>query len=108
MAEVDHQQVTEVVKEKPPATTKYNWTTIAEQLRADPMEWYCIFKQDRISIANAVRQGSILAVTPSLGFETTTRNNVRVPVRLCTLYMRWNPDGVDPLAASLLDNRKDR
>jgi hypothetical protein len=69
----------------------YDWESIAEQLRSRPGEWAKIFDWDRTSVANAVRQGSVKALRPDDGFETRTRNNTRAPVRMCTLFMRYNP-----------------
>jgi hypothetical protein len=50
--------------------------------------------------------GRVAAVHPDLGFETTTANNVRA-TRLCTLYMRYNPDAVHPsLRAEIIQHRQ--
>lgn len=70
---------------------KYDWSAIADDLRADPNQWHLIFEQDRSSVAHAVRQGSIAAVRPSDGFEVTTRNNTRGSPRLCDLYLMYVP-----------------
>lgn len=56
------------------------------------MAWGKVFAFDKVSVANAVRQGNVKAVRPDLGFEVRTRNNVRVPERMCSLYLRYNPD----------------
>jgi hypothetical protein len=84
----------------PPSRGKgrYNWVMIAARLREHPGEWATIFEQDKVSVANAVRQGSVGVVHPDLGFEYRTRNNVRGsgPDRVCDLYMRFNPDMADP------------
>jgi hypothetical protein len=94
MARDEDDPVTEVVWESPPSSSKnrFDWDVIAKSLREAPMVWGKVFDQDRTSVVNALRQGSIKALHPSLGFELRTRNNVREPIRLCTLYMRYNPD----------------
>jgi hypothetical protein len=77
----------------PPANVKYDWQSIAEQLRERPGEWAKVFEKDRVSLVNALRQSKMNALLPSDGFEILTRNNVRAsgPARTCTLYMRWTP-----------------
>lgn len=76
----------------PPTGATYDWTAIASALKSRPGEWAKVFENDRASLAVAIRQGSVNALRPDLGFESRTRNNVRSPRRTCTLYMRW----VDP------------
>jgi hypothetical protein len=83
----------EVTWEDPPAGRKrYNWTRIAEQLREHPGEWAKIFDNDRSSLATAIRIRGIKAVSPEKGFEVRTANNTRGKPRLCTMYLRYNPD----------------
>lgn len=85
----------EWVKSLPPhGRSAYDWEAIAAQLRRRPMKWGRIFVEDKASIPNAVRQGSVAAVHPNLGFEVTTKNNVRTPTRTCSMFMRYNPDKV--------------
>jgi hypothetical protein len=100
----------EVSWEEPPARPpQYDWAAIAESLKARPNQWAKIWDKDRSSVVVAVRQGSILAVHPSLGFETRTTNNTLDTPRTCTLYMRWNPDAVESgLTAAILASRKER
>ncbi len=75
----------------PPSRAKYDWNTIAALLRERPGEWAKVFEKDRTSIVNALRQSKIMALRPEDGFEVLTRNNVRSPVRTCSLYMRYVP-----------------
>lgn len=75
-----------------PVRGKYNWPAIAEKVKAKPMTWAKVFDNDRTSYANAIRGDSISALKSDLGFEVTTSNNVREPVRMCSLFLRYNPD----------------
>lgn len=100
--------VSDVQWETPPRRkTRYDWPVIADKLRAEPMVWAKIFEQDRTSVVNAIRQGSVSAVHPDLGFEIRTTHNVREPVRRCDLYLRFNPDKVKPLRSAIRSARKD-
>lgn len=90
-----------VVREDPPVPTQYDWVAIADILRADPMEWHNIFRQGRTSVVNAIRQGNVGDVHPTLGFEITTTNNKRGTPRTCDLYMRYNRDKEQDLTAAL-------
>lgn len=85
-------------KRKPPTTTlppprgrePVDWTSIAAQVRAAKGEWVLAFEQDRRSLANAARQGSI-SVLPTTEFEFATRENtIRESDgrRVCDLYIR--------------------
>lgn len=91
----EKEEVVDLVWEQPPEKRdqKYNWSQIAAQLKARPGEWARVFAYDRTSIVNAIRQGAVRPLDPQLGFEVRTRNNVRSPVRMCSLFMRYNPDG---------------
>lgn len=80
--------------EEPEPRTIYNWAEISAELKKHPMEWLKIFDRDRTSVVNAIRQGSIAALHPDLGFEAETRNNERGHPRTCSLYLRWNPKKV--------------
>jgi hypothetical protein len=91
--------------ELPPRPQTYDWVEIAERLKANPLQWARIFTGGRVSIANAVRQGSVNAVHPDLGFEVQTRNNVRENPRTCDLYLRFNPDRVKPLRSAITKGR---
>lgn len=90
----------------PPRRVRYDWETVAAKLRKRPMTWAKVFEQGRTSQVNAIRQGSVSALHPDLGFEVRTTNNVRWPVRLCDLYLRFNPDKVQPLRSTLKAGRK--
>jgi hypothetical protein len=70
------------------------------------MEWALIFKNDRTSLVNALRQGSIPVLHRDLGFEIRTANNTREPVRVCDLYLRYNPSKVEALRDSVRKTRK--
>ena len=77
----------------PPRGPSYDWASIADALRSKPGEWLKVFEEDRASLVTAIRQGSISALRPTRGFEVrTTNNNRRESPRLCTLYVRYNPD----------------
>lgn len=93
MTKADKERISEVVWEDPAPEIRdrYDWDKIALQLRARPGVWAKVFDRDRVSVANAVRQGSVGVVSPALGFEYKTRNNVRGvgPDRTCTLFIRW-------------------
>lgn len=95
-------------KNPPPKRQSYDWGKIANDLRARPMEWALIFKNDRTSLVNALRQGSITALHADLGFEIRTANNTREPIRVCDLYLRYNPDKVVQLRDSIRKTRKDK
>jgi hypothetical protein len=93
MSTADKEPISNVVWASPPEIrTKYDWRKIAEQLHRRPQEWARIFENDRVSIVNAIRQGSIAVLDPTLGFEVRTRNNSRAPIRMCSLYMRYVPE----------------
>jgi hypothetical protein len=96
VTKTNDEKVSAVVWESPPTTgVKYDWDAIAEQLRTQPMKWAKVFDDGRVSVVNAARQGNIKAVHPSLGFEVRTANNVRYPVRKCSMYLRFNPARVE-------------
>jgi uncharacterized protein (DUF2252 family) len=84
---------------------RYNWSKIAQALRAHPMEWALIFERGHASRVNRVRDGRVAAVHPDLGFEVVTVNNTRGRPRTCDLYMRWNPDLADPLRMAVTGAR---
>jgi len=94
--------VSKVTFVDPPSNrVRYDWYTIADELRANPMRWGMIFRNDRSSVAVALRQGAIIAMHPDLGFEFRTANNTRHPQRRCDLYARFNPDKVVGLRAAI-------
>lgn len=106
MTKADPTRVDTVEKEVPPVRTRYDWAKIADQLRADPGEWYCVFKDGRAAVSNAVRQGNVADVHPDLGFEVVTTNNKRTSPRTCDFYLRYNPDNESDLRAVLTASRK--
>lgn len=75
----------------PPRREKYDWESIARQLREHPGQWALVFEHGKTSTANAIRQGAVKALDPGLGFQVRTTNNQRSPQRTCTLWLRWNP-----------------
>ena len=92
--------------EDPPPTRGhgYNWTEIAQTLKSNPERWLRVFEEGPLSLVNAIRQASVLALTPinpgRVGrtpeagegrFEVRTRNNKPGPPRTCSLYLRWVP-----------------
>lgn len=95
-----------VVWENPPGGPQYDWVSLANMMRERPNEWLKIFTQGRTSVANAIRQGSVGDVHPTLGFEVMTRNNKRGTPRTCDLYLRYNPDKEQDLTAALREARK--
>lgn len=95
---VDEQAVSTFDFADPPSRRTYDWPAIAARLRGSPMAWGLVFEQDRSSVVNAIRQGSIRVLAPRRGFELMTRHNKIVAVgegkqtRVCDLYLRYNPD----------------
>lgn len=91
-----------ITKSDPPQqrrTGAYDWTAIAEQLMADPGEWYQIYSQDSATFATAIRNRDINALKDP-AFEWRTANNTRgrphghpdgFEQRVCDLWMRYNP-----------------
>lgn len=72
----------------------YDWSAIADQLRARPEEWALVFTDDRNSLVTAIRLDGIAALRKSKGFQVRTRNNKRpegLP-RTCDLWMRYVPE----------------
>jgi hypothetical protein len=93
-------------QEPPPRRSTYDWAAIADELRSRPNDWALIFKGDRTSLVNALRQGGITALHPDLGFEIRTTNNTREQPRICDLYLRFNPAKVKPLREAIRTTRK--
>jgi hypothetical protein len=101
------EKISEVAwEDPPPKRTSYDWPVIADTLRKNPMEWALIFRNDRTSVVNAMRQGAIAPLHRDLGFEYRTANNVRLPERRCDLYVRFNPDRVKPLREAIHKAKK--
>lgn len=95
-----------VAWEPPPTRQKPDWAAVADELLAHPMEWLKVYENGRASWGTAVQLGHVTAVHPRLGFELTTTNNTRETPRTCTLYMRYNPDLVDDLAATVNETKE--
>lgn len=89
MSKADEKISTVVWEDPPRRRQQYDWDAIAAKLRSQPGDWAKVFEHDKTSIVNAIRQGAVLPLSPTLGFEIKTRNNVRYPVRTCSLYMRY-------------------
>ena len=79
-------------EEPPPGRQRYDWAAIAEQLRERPNTWAKVFESDRASLATAIRIRGIQALLPEKGFEVRTANNTRDTPRICTMYLRYNPE----------------
>jgi hypothetical protein len=90
----------------PPFEERPDWRQVADTLRASPMRWLKVYEHGRETWANAIGRGRVNALHPSLGFEFRTTDNVRGTPRTCTLFMRFNPDKVDPLAELLAGRKK--
>lgn len=88
----DTKPITKVKPSEPPAPkrSRYDWASIAEQLRSAPGEWHLIFQGGSAHTADAIRRGHITAF-PVGEFEVQTSDNVRTPPRTCTLHMRFIP-----------------
>ncbi len=78
----------------------YDWSAIADQLRARPEQWALVFTDDKNSLVTAIRIDGIAALRKSKGFQVRTRNNKR-PInektgkplpRTCDLWMRYVPE----------------
>lgn len=95
-----------MTRENPPVSPRYDWSTIAATARAEPMQWFCVFKAGRVSKVNAIRQGKVSPLHPDLGFEVTTTHNLRGQPRLCDLYIRHNPSRVKELTVAIQSTRK--
>lgn len=82
----------EAWEDPPERPQRYEWETIAKQLRRRPHKWAKIFDRDRTSLAVALRSGHIRALKPSKGFEFRTSNGTRGTPRTCTLHARYVPE----------------
>jgi hypothetical protein len=97
----------EVIFTDPPEkNARYDWEAIAQTLRAHPNQWALIFERDKTSVANTVRYGFIAVLHPDLGFEYRTANNVKVPSRMCSFYMRFVPGRGDSLREAVTTAKK--
>lgn len=71
----------------------YDWLDVGRKLRANPGEWLLLDEEARLSVASAIRQGSIKDFHPTQGFEVTVRNTQRKATPpTCTIYVRYNPE----------------
>jgi len=94
-----------VAWEEPPTVTRPTWSAVADELRANPLEWMKVYANGKTSWAEAIRKGHVSALNPSLGFEFSTSNNTRDTPRRCTMYARYNPALVDPVAEAVRQGR---
>lgn len=81
-------KVSAVKKKAPAEKVMYDWPAIAKKLRRSPGEWFQVFEGDRLSVAAAIRNGGIKAISPT-EFEVRTENNKRTAPRTCDLYLRY-------------------
>lgn len=83
-----------MIQVEPPKNNRgaYDWNWIANFLREHPGEWYWIFKQDRASLANGIRQGGVASLRKHKGFRVLTRKNVgKGGARRCDMYLMYDP-----------------
>lgn len=88
-------KISDVTWQEPPKRMergRYDWAKIADQLEANPNEWALIFHNDLTSLATSIRINGIRALRQDQGIELRTANNVREPVRRCSLYLRYVPE----------------
>lgn len=101
MSGTKRKPATGVAWESPPSADRPDWSAVAVELRANPMEWMKVYVDGRASWWDAIRRGRVKALHPDLGFEGRSTANFRSIPRTCTLHMRYNPDMADPLAELL-------
>lgn len=71
----------------------YDWIAIRTKIRERPNEWLLVAEGAKISVANAIRQGSIKDFSPKDGYVITTVNNDRTVVpATCDLYVKYDPE----------------
>jgi hypothetical protein len=75
----------------PPTRGSYDWPVIADVLRQNPGKWTLAFRQEKYSIAVAIRNGSIRSLLREDGFKVATRNNSRSKPRMCDIYLSYDP-----------------
>lgn len=77
------------VKDPPRERHRFDWDTVAVQLRKRPGEWALIFKDGPETLATSARNG--VKALPLDEFEFRTADNKRTTPRTCTLYARYIP-----------------
>lgn len=71
---------------------RYDWASIATQLRIKPGQWAKVFDNDRASLATAIRIDGIKALRADKGFVVRTTNNTREYPRTCSMYLKYEPE----------------
>ena len=80
--------------EPPPARKRRDWGPVVKQLRRKPEKWHLVIENCKVSVIQAIRQGSVSALLPSKGFEVRQGNTHRPddgPKR-ADLYLRYVPE----------------
>jgi hypothetical protein len=99
----------EYIWDSPPPKTAFDWDQIAQDLRGKPMEWVQFKDRVKVSVVNALRQGSVPILHPDLGFQVEQRNTVKVPrPPTCNLWLRYNPDQVRSDLRETIESTKQR
>lgn len=85
--------------ENPPARReqRYDWESIAKELKKKPNKWAKIFDNDRASLATTIRIQGLKALPfikdgETGGFQVRTTNNKRGEPRTCTMFLRYVPE----------------
>jgi hypothetical protein len=81
-------------KATPPASprpTVYDWQALADQVKAEPYEWFQIAKMDYPSYISHLKAGRVKAFEDVEWWEFTSRSKVRPSdgKRVYTLYARY-------------------
>lgn len=75
---------------EPPPYTRYDWHSVADQLREKPGEWALVFTNGPVSAVNSLRQG--VSALPPDEFEFRTSNNDKTArPRTCDLWIKYTP-----------------
>lgn len=88
----EHGKSIEAWEDPPESPPKYDWDDIAQKLKRRPNQWAKIFDRDRTSVTVALRNGSIKALQPQMGFVVRTSHGTRETPRMCTLHMKYDPE----------------
>lgn len=56
-------------QDPPPEPTRHDWVAAAKKLRKAPDKWFLVIEQCKVSTIQAIRQGSVRALDPAMGFE---------------------------------------
>lgn len=75
---------------QPPPRVRYDWQSVAEQLREKPGEWARVFTNGPVSAVNSLRQGVSALPLDEFEFRTSNNNKKAVP-RTCDLWVRYTP-----------------